>query len=54
MKLDQVPLEVHHLTSLLKVLALSRQTDTALGIWKKALASGWNRTETASTMRVPM
>jgi pentatricopeptide repeat protein len=40
MKLDGVPLEVHHLTSLLKVLALSRQTDTALEIWKEALAAG--------------
>lgn len=40
MKLDGVPLEVHHLTSLLKVLALSRQTDTALEIWKQALAAG--------------
>lgn len=40
MKTDKIPLDVHHMTALLKVLALSRQTEAALETWKEFLAAG--------------
>ncbi|GAQ93259.1 putative Pentatricopeptide repeat domain containing protein [Klebsormidium nitens] len=40
MKSDKVQLDVHHMTALLKVLALSRQTEAALETWKEFLAAG--------------